>query len=128
MSSITEMRQYLLCDKLLHPVHVISRFMHQLLRRSTCRYVASRSTHISRTHIFLKMALPLVVDHHDIQVRLHVTFLNPTRYIPLGKTTVHVLRTHIQEHNSFHITASNCAESSLPVIMVCHLLNIKQTY
>ena len=72
------------------------------------------------------MSLPLVVDHHHIQLRMHVTFLDPTRYT-LSQSTVEVLRASIKEHDSFHMPASYCVESSFHVKIVCHLPNTKQT-
>ena len=62
------------------------------------------------------LEMPPVVDYHHIQIRLHVTLLGQ------------VLRTLIKEHDSFHITSTYSAKSSLHVKMVGHLLTIKQTY
>ena len=49
---------------------------------------------INLSFILKKMALPLVVDHHYIQVHLHVTFLDPTRYTSRSNNSIGSTHTH----------------------------------
>ena len=111
---------------MLHPVHTISVFWPQLmlLRRSISRYVASRSTQLEPS-IFWKWwpCLLLLITITYTYVYMWHFWIPPD--IPLSQKLVQVVRTPIQEHNTFHINASYCAESSPPVNMVCQLLNIK---